>query len=117
MRTSVTAKAFAEFDADARAACMILIACIEADRLIRDFPDRLNAEQESLLRLKQLDKSVADLSAFVSELDQNPHDRLAACAKYGDDDFGAMKLGLHLVREAIKDRRRIAEETPLRIGR
>jgi hypothetical protein len=115
-RAAEAAEAFAKFEADDRAARMILKACIEADLLIRSFPDRLNTEQKSLSRLEQLDKSVADLSVFVSELNQNPPDRLAAYAKYGDDDFGAMKLGLHLVREAIKDRRRIAVETPLRIG-
>jgi hypothetical protein len=115
-RAAEAAETFAKFEADDRAAHMILKACIEADLLIRSFPDRLNVEMESLSRLEQLDKSVADLSAFVSELNQNPPDRLAAYAKYGDDDFGAMKLGLHLVREAIKDRCRIAKETILRIG-
>jgi hypothetical protein len=109
-------KAFAKFKADARAARMILTTCIEADRLNRSFSDRLNTETESLSRLEELDKSVANLSAFVSELNQGPTDRLAAYATYGDDDLGSMKLGLHLVKEAVKDRRRIANETILRIG-
>jgi hypothetical protein len=82
-RAAEAAEAFAKFEADDRAARMILKARIEADLLIRSFPDRLNTEQKSLSRsrLEQLDKSVADLSVFVSELNQNPPDRLAAYAK------------------------------------
>jgi hypothetical protein len=87
------AEVFAKFEADDRAARMILKACVEADLLNRSFLDRLNAEKESLSRLEQLDKSVADLSAFVSELNQHPPDQLAAYATYGGDDVAAMRLG------------------------
>lgn len=46
------AEVFAKFEADDRAARVILKACVQADLLNRSFLDRLNTETESLSRLE-----------------------------------------------------------------
>lgn len=119
---SRAACAFAKFNVDGRAAGKILTVCIEADLLARTFNDRIKFEGKMLGenrkggRLDKLDKAVADLRSFINELDCEPVDRLAAFMRYDFADTAAMKRGLYLLADAITARRRIAEETRLRIG-
>lgn len=108
--------AFDKFGADGCVATGILSGCIEADLLVRTFNDRLETERAALDRLAALDKAVDDLRAFIAELEAGPKDRLSASIRHDPADIMDMKRVLGVFRSAIAARRRIANETALRIG-
>jgi hypothetical protein len=108
--------AFDKFGADDRAAAGILSGCIEADLLVRTFNDRLDTERAALDRLAALDKAVDDLRTFIAELEVGPKDRLSGYITHDPADMAAMKRGLGTLCGAIAARRRLANETRLRIG-
>jgi hypothetical protein len=119
---SRAASAFAKFNADGRTAAKILRACIEADTLFRTFSarseieDRMLGENHKGGRLDKLAKAVADLRSFINELDCEPADRLSAFVRYDPADADSMTHGLYLLDNAIAARRRIAQESRLRMG-
>ena len=57
-----------------------------------------------------------DLRAFIAELEVGPKDRFSAYVTHDPADMAAMKRGLGTLCGAIAARRRIANETRLRIG-
>ena len=116
---SRAATTFAKLKLDGRTAANILTVCIEADELARTFNRRLKTEGTMLRKggqLDKLDKAVADLRSFIKELDCSPSDRLSADVRYDPADTSAIKRGLYLLGNAIEARRKIANETVLRIG-
>ena len=119
---SRAACAFAKINVNGHTAGKILTVCIEADLLARTFNSRIRSEGKMLGenrkggRLDRLDKAVNDLRSFIDDLDCEPADRLVAFIRYDPADTDAMKRGLYLLADAITARRRIAEETRLRIG-
>jgi hypothetical protein len=116
------AKAFSIFDIEPKTAGKIVLACIEADLLAHTFESRLDLERRMLGnrsksgRLDELERSVADLRAFLEEINQAPVDRLSAWIRYSDDDVAAVKQGLYVLSNALSARRQLAEETLLRLG-
>jgi hypothetical protein len=116
------ATAFAKLKVNDRTASNILTACIEGDELARTFGKRIELEREILGgkgkkgRLKMLDKALADLRLFLRTLEKAPADRLSAFIRYDPADLATIRRGLYLIADAIAGRRRIAEETILRVG-
>jgi hypothetical protein len=116
------AKAFTKLNVNDRAVSNILTACIEGDELARTFGKRIELERGMLGgkakkgRLKMLDKALADLRLFMNTLEQPPADRLSAYIRYDPADLATIRQGFYLVADAIAARRRVAEETILRVG-
>jgi hypothetical protein len=110
------AAAFDRLQLDNRQGSKLLLACIEADSLARNFPQLIAKEKAMLNRLQTLDQNVAELREFVREQTKQPINPLSARIWYSEPDLSAMKQGLYLISNMISARRRIAMETPGRLG-
>jgi hypothetical protein len=115
-------RAFDAFHIGPEAGARIVLACIEADRLSRSFAGLLKLEKQMLGdrkkpgRLDRLGRSVRDLRNFLGEVGRGPGGPLSATIRYSDQDMAAATHGLNIVSDAISTRRRVAEETILRLG-
>jgi hypothetical protein len=113
------AKAFGQLRLrDRRDEMAILQTCIQADQLFRTFPQQIENAEKMLGRAKDLDRAVVALRRIVDELSAEPptFDLLSASIWYCGRDIAAMKQGLYLIDNLIEGRRRIANETRLRLG-
>jgi hypothetical protein len=91
---------------------LMLGGYIEAERLLREFPQRVDKWNNTLTRMEQLASHLAELRKFVDELADRA--RLHSIfATFERQDAAAMKRGLKLIDNKIQARRRsIIEVTP-----
>jgi hypothetical protein len=105
---------------------ILMVACFQAQKLEREFLDRVAEAEKALKRFKELDIAVAKLSTLVSEQEKNSvgtggwrgvgqKDGLAL-KKTRPKEFSRMKAGLCLLARLIEGQRYIAETTPAIIG-
>jgi hypothetical protein len=140
---SAAIEAFARLDLGENGLERVLVACIEADELFRTFRERISAESNLLARLEPLNKALAALRKFVYEEAQldpvaakktlsspyyawgqmKPHikslsdsDRLRSHIYQSEEDIVAMRHGLDLIAELVKQRGIDALRTKKRLG-
>src|SRR5271166_1980641 len=106
-------KAFAKLKADRDAAFAILADCVRAEELRRNFGRHVGIARDTD-KWDRLDAAVKALRGFVVELEKGPADKLAAVVVGADT--ADMRRGLYLLAGAIRTGRRIAGETPTRLG-
>ncbi len=108
--------AFEKLSTNTGGLARIIVACIEADELLRTFRNQLNTETEMRKRLAALDSAAADLLSFVEETQRPRSDRLSALIQDDPQTIADMIRGISLVRGLIGSRNRLTIETPLRLG-
>ena len=102
----------------------IVVSCLDAHILARDFGAVVAAEKRMKTSLRLLEKSVAALKSFVEievvktpeELSRQFRGGLQVRTLFAFEDVEAMRRGLGAIELAMKYRRRTAEETILRWG-
>jgi hypothetical protein len=108
--------AFAAIAPDYENARWLIFDGIKADALARTFGERIACEREMVQRLDRLDVAVSDLDKFWKEVSTPPDDPFAAWQTVSDEDAATVRRALYALSCAIAGRRRIASETPLRLG-
>jgi hypothetical protein len=113
-RARTVVDAIAKISIDDRALHGILLSCIEAEDLDRNFHPLLERETAMLARLPGLMVAVNDLAEFVRVVQRPSISRLGATVS--DPGLGDIEHGLYLMRNLIELRQRLAIETTGRIG-
>jgi hypothetical protein len=114
--SNLAADAVAAITDDCRVILRILGACLDCELHCRVFNRDVTLELEMPKRLDALSQAVADLWAFIEELAAGPPHRLAAYVLLEPGDREYLGVALGRLKGLIEGRRRIAAETPLRMG-
>lgn len=112
-----------EVHSDGKSVAGIVLACIEAHELLLNFTAFVTHERALLGNarakgeLKDLETCVSRLRTFiVTEVNQQPKRPMTAGIYYDAKDERAIYEGLHRLEDAVKTRRRTAEENLRRCG-
>jgi hypothetical protein len=93
----------------------LLMACVEADLLMRTFNERVARERKTPERLNRLKQGIADLRQFLTEFSR-PTDPLEAWAVLSDAEILKYQAALDEMELIVETRRFIAPQTVLRFG-
>lgn len=114
--------AFAALPEGCQQAKILVLTCIEAAEILRIF-DREVARSEQLLgtrrqrgELDRLKKGIVAFEKFLDDLRSQPVGRLVAQHVLPPDALSALRNSLLFARDIIEGERRIACETPMRLG-
>ena len=109
------AEAFAAI-ATVHNAPLLVGACIQCERVHRDFHSILKAEVAMPARLDKLDGGIEAADRFVVEIVAGPRSLLDPQIVVGQDEADRLRGALREIRSIIELRRQLANEAPRRLG-
>jgi hypothetical protein len=94
----------------------LFILCVEADCLFRTFEDRIREARDKQRKLDKYAEALVEIRRFLDDIDRPPRDRIEAFANPDPEEIRSERSALASVGGRIQQQKRIAAETPARLG-
>ncbi len=112
----LVSEAFAEFEGDDASRQVIIYDCIQAEILSRTSQARFASEKDKSEKIAHALSSIENVMLLVAELEAEKPDSLDGRITFDAKSWSAVKGELQFLQDKLQARKRIADETPGRLG-